>query len=297
MMEYGPPPLFRQGVPARVRFILFVLAALVMILVDGRLRALDSFRSTVVSFTAPLTELIALPGQMLGQGAGYFVSKKTLKAENDRLSEENQLLQLKAARYEELELENTRLRALVEAVPRSGSRVVTGEVLGRVADSFTRRIQINLGESAGIQVGMPVIGAMGALGQVSRVVAHLSEITLVTDHNQQISVMNERTGERYIASGTGEELLDVLFVAPGADVEPGDRLVTTGLDRLFPPNITVGTVRDTAYQPGETYKRVSATPSVDLSDLRFATVILVDPNPTAALEKPEETTIRRRAPR
>lgn len=268
-----------------------------MILVDGRLRALDSFRSTVVSVTAPLTELIALPGQMLGQGAGYFVSKKTLKAENDRLSEENQLLQLKAARFEELELENTRLRALVEAVPRSGNRVVTGEVLGRVADSFTRRIQINLGENAGIQIGMPVIGAMGALGQVSRVVAHLSEITLVTDHNQQISVMNERTGERYIASGTGEELLDVLFVAPGADVQPGDRLVTTGLDRLFPPNITVGTVHDTSYQPGETYKRVSALPSVDLSDLRFATVILVDSNPTAALEKPEETAIRRRAPR
>ena len=97
--------------------------------------------------------------------------------------------------------------------------MVTGEVLGRVSDQFTRRLQINLGEKSGIVQGMPVIGAFGILGQITRVAATQSEITLITDHRQRIAVMNERTGERYILAGTGEELMDLLFVQPSADIK------------------------------------------------------------------------------
>ncbi len=293
-MEYGPPPLFRQGVPARARFIFFVLVSLVLMLVDGRLRALDGFRGAVVSFTEPLTELVALPGELLGRGEGYFVSKRNLSNENARLSEENQKLLLRAARYAELEEENRVLRELVGAVPRTSSRVVTAEVLGRVADNFSRRIRINLGEKDGLKLGMPVIGASGALGQVSRVIPHLSEVTLITDHNQQIAVMNERTHERYIAAGTGEVLLDVLFVKPDADIRPGDLLVTTGLDGLFPRNVAVAEISAVDHEPQESYQRVTASPLFEMHELQFATIILTDPNPTAALDEVEEEPLQRR---
>ncbi len=287
-MEYGPPPLFRHGISAKVRFIFFVVLSLVAILVDGRLKALDGLRSAVISFTSPITQLASLPAEILREGSGYFTSKKKLAAENQRLSEENQLLQLKAGRYEEIELENKRLRALVNAVPRTASRTVTAEVIGRIADPFSMRLQINAGERSGIAVGMPVIGAFGILGQVSRVVAHQAEVTLLTDHKQQIAVQNERTGMRYIINGTGDNLLDVLFVPPKADVREGDRLVTSGLDLLFPRNILVGTVNGIEYQPGETYRRVSALPSAEMNDIQFATVILQNPNPTFELKETDK---------
>lgn len=298
-MQYGPPPLFRQGVSARVRFIFFVVLSLVAILVDGRLRALEGLRSAIISFTSPIERVVSLPSKLIGEGENYFTSKSKLAAENRRLTEENQLLQLKAARLDEMTHENERLRALVNAVPRSFSQVVTAEVIGRVADPFTNRIQINVGEIEGLQTGMPVIGAFGALGQISRVVAHAAEVTLLTDHRQQIAVMNERTGALFIASGTGDGLLDVLFVLPKADIKLGDRLVTSGLDHLFPRNILVGTVDAINYQPGETYQRISAVPSVDTADIQFATVVLTNPIPAASLdeENAKSPLERRRRPR
>lgn len=172
-MEYGPPPLFRQGMSVRIRFLLSVLAAIILILVDGRLRAVDGFRSALVSFTTPLVEVVAAPARFIGEYENYFTSKRTLSDENQRLKEENQLLLLRAARLNELEVENARLRSLVEAVPRTTSHTKTAEVLGRVSDPFVSRLQINLGERDGLVTGMPVIGVYGVLGQVNRTVHHV----------------------------------------------------------------------------------------------------------------------------
>ena len=297
-MEYGPPPLFRQGISARVRFIFFVLMSVILILVDGRLRSLDDFRSAVVSFTTPMVELATLPMKLFDQTEGYFVSKVRLKNENDQLSEENQRLSLEVARLREMQEENDRLRRLVGAVPRTSDKVVTAEVLGRVSDQFTRRLKINLGEKDGLKTGMPVIGAFGVLGQLSRLIAHQAEVTLITDHRQRLSVMNERTGERFILAGTGEEVMDLLFVLPNADVKAGDRLVTSGIDKIFPRQISAGIIRESSHQPGETYRTVSVTPTVELDDIQFATVIMTDPSLATALDDIRENdVIRRRAGR
>ena len=287
-MEYGPPPLFRQGMSVRIRFLLSVLAAIILILVDGRLRAVDGFRSALVSFTTPLVEVVAAPARFIGEYENYFTSKRTLSDENQRLKVENQLLLLRAARLNELEVENARLRSLVEAVPRTTSHTKTAEVLGRVSDPFVSRLQINLGERDGLVTGMPVIGVYGVLGQVNRTVLHQAEVRLLTEQHQQISVVNERTGVHYIATGTGEPELDLLFVRQDDDLRAGDRLVTSGFDKIFPRNIAVATVTSVTHTPGETYQRVSASPGAITDDIQFATVILVDPNPTAALEAQTE---------
>lgn len=284
-MEYGPPPLFRQGISVRVRFLLSVLLAIILILIDGRLRAVDGFRSALVSFTSPLVEVVGAPARLLTQSEDYFVSKRNLTAENARLKEENQLLLLRAARQQELEEENKRLRKLVEATPRTTSRTRTAEVVGIVSDPFVKRLQINLGERDGITTGMPVIGVYGVLGQIGRTVAHLSEVRLLTEQHQQISVVNARTGVHYIANGTGETDLDLLFVRLHEDVKVGDQLVTSGFDKVFPRNLMVATIRSVTHVPGETYQRVTATPAAINDDIQFATIILTDPNPTAALQE------------
>ena len=279
-MAYGAPPLFRQGVSARARFLFFLMLSLAAILVDGRLRSLDGLRSTVVSFTSPIVEAIHLPGRILGEGQGYFMSKRRLNEEVQRLSEENQLLQLSAARYEEVQQENESLRRLINTVPRAADKVATAEVIGRIADPFSRRIQINIGSREGVEVGMPVIGPFGVLGQISRVVNRLSEVTLLTDHTIRLSVINRRTGAFFILSGTGDDALSVLFALPSADIRPGDELITSGLDNLFPKAILAARVTATSYQPGEPYQRVEAAAVADVEDIQFATVCLLYTSPS-----------------
>lgn len=284
-MAYGAPPLFRQGVSIRARFLFFLMLSLAVILVDGRLRALDVFRSALTSFLTPFKEVVQLPGLFIENSAGYFISKKNLNEEIQRLTKENQLLQLDAARMEEMRQENENLRHLVSALAATTDHVVTTEVIGRPADPFSRRIQIAAGALDGVQVGMPVIGPFGVLGQVSRTVSHQSEVTLISDHKSRISVINNRTGQIFLLAGTGDSgLLTVAFAQPSADLQPGDELVTSGLDHLYPKAVLTAIVKSSTYVPGEAYRRVEATAAADLTDVQFATVVLVNPHPTAELD-------------
>ena len=284
-MAYGAPPLFRQGVSIRARFLFFLMLSLAVILVDGRLRALDDFRSALTSFLTPFKEVVQLPGLFIENSAGYFISKKNLNEEIQRLTKENQLLQLDAARMEEMRQENENLRHLVSALAATTDHVVTTEVIGRPADPFSRRIQIAAGALDGVQVGMPVIGPFGVLGQVSRTVGHQSEVTLISDHKSRISVINNRTGQIFLLAGTGDSgLLTVAFAQPSADLQPGDELVTSGLDHLYPKAVLTAIVKSSTYVPGEAYRRVEATAAADLTDVQFATVVLVNPHPTAELD-------------
>mgnify|MGYP003196344160 FL=1 len=284
-MAYGAPPLFRQGVSIRARFLFFLMLSLAVILVDGRLRALDDFRSALTSFLTPFKEVVQLPGLFIENSAGYFISKKNLNEEIQRLTKENQLLQLDAARMEEMRQENENLRHLVSAFAATSDHVVTTEVIGRPADPFSRRIQIAAGTLDGVQVGMPVIGPFGVLGQVSRTVSHQSEVTLISDHKSRISVINNRTGQIFLLAGTGDSgLLTVAFAQPSADLQPGDELVTSGLDHLYPKAVLTAIVKSSTYVPGEAYRRVEATAAADLTDVQFATVVLVNPHPTAELD-------------
>ena len=284
-MAYGAPPLFRQGVSIRARFLFFLMLSLAVILVDGRLRALDDFRSALTSFLTPFKEVVQLPGLFIENSAGYFISKKNLNEEIQRLTKENQLLQLDAARMEEMRQENENLRHLVSALAATTDHVVTTEVIGRPADPFSRRIQIAAGTLDGVQVGMPVIGPFGVLGQVSRTVSHQSEVTLISDHKSRISVINNRTGQIFLLAGTGDSgLLTVAFAQPSADLQPGDELVTSGLDHLYPKAVLTAIVKSSTYVPGEAYRRVEATAAADLTNVQFATVVLVNPHPTAELD-------------
>lgn len=284
-MAYGAPPLFRQGVSIRARFLFFLMLSFAVILVDGRLRALDDFRSALTSFLTPFKEVVQLPGLFIENSAGYFISKKNLNEEIQRLTKENQLLQLDAARMEEMRQENENLRHLVSALAATTDHVVTTEVIGRPADPFSRRIQIAAGTLDGVQVGMPVIGPFGVLGQVSRTVSHQSEVTLISDHKSRISVINNRTGQIFLLAGTGDSgLLTVAFAQPSADLQPGDELVTSGLDHLYPKAVLTAIVKSSTYVPGEAYRRVEATAAADLTDVQFATVVLVNPHPTAELD-------------
>lgn len=284
-MAYGAPPLFRQGVSIRARFLFFLMLSLAVILVDGRLRALDDFRSALTSFLTPFKEVVQLPGLFIENSASYFISKKNLNEEIQRLTKENQLLQLDAARMEEMRQENENLRHLVSALAATTDHVVTTEVIGRPADPFSRRIQIAAGALDGVQVGMPVIGPFGVLGQVSRTVSHQSEVTLISNHKSRISVINNRTGQIFLLAGTGDSgLLTVAFAQPSADLQPGDELVTSGLDHLYPKAVLTAIVKSSTYVPGEAYRRVEATAAADLTDVQFATVVLVNPHPTAELD-------------
>lgn len=290
-MPSGTPPLFLQGLSIQARFYIFLALSIFLILIDSRLRVLDNFRSTVSTLIAPMAQLTEVPSLVIEKSKTYFVSKATLYLDNQRLQEENQRLSLQNAQLTALEQENNALRELVHALPRSSSQVITAEVLGMVSDPFSKRIRINRGSQDGILVGMPVIGSTGVIGQISRVIQKSSEITLLTDHTQKLSVFNSRTKKNFILSGTGSHTTQLQFIEPNQDIKIGDILRTTGLDRIFPAQIYAGRISNIQYTPGDTYQVVEVeAPAFDHLD--FVSILLVNPQPMADWDKPNQDSRR-----
>jgi len=145
---------------------------------------------------------------------------------------------------EQLKLENDHLRRLLELKQRNPTLAMAAEVIYEAADPFTRKMILDKGAAQGIQNSSPVMDDQGILGQVTRVHPLVSEITLVTDREHSIPVLNTRTGARGVAFGEsgGAPLLELRYMATNADIEEGDVLTTSGVDGVYPPGIPVAKV-------------------------------------------------------
>jgi rod shape-determining protein MreC len=118
-------------------------------------------------------------------------------------------------------------------------------VLYDAADPYTRKVVVDKGLTQGVVAGSPVIDESGVLGQVTRVHPLVSEVTLITDRDQAIPVLNTRTGARSVAFGdpvTHGGVLELRFMAGNADVQVGDILTTSGIDGIYPPGLPVARV-------------------------------------------------------
>jgi rod shape-determining protein MreC len=170
---------------------------------------------------------------------------------------------LKLQKIEQLQVENAHLRRLLNLRPQLSVSAKTVQVLYETPDPFSQRIVIDKGMTEGIVVGSPVIDESGVLGQVTRVYPWVSEVTLLTDRDQSIPVMNVRTGQRNIAFGNpghASGALELRFVPPGADVEVGDLLSTSGIDGVYPAGLHVAKVSRIDRRTDAAFARIHATP-------------------------------------
>jgi rod shape-determining protein MreC len=242
-MDYSPPPLFKQGAPARVKVTVFALVSLVLLVVDARLHVLNSVRQVAATVLYPLQMAALMPRDAVASMGGYFSSLSSLQNEVRDLKN-HQVAQAQIMQQAQLQMaENAHLRRLLGAREYLPVQSIMSEILYDARDPSTRRIVLDRGTRNGVQLGLPVIDNAGVVGQVTRVFPFTSEVTLLTDKEQAIPVQVLRSGLRSIAYGRGRSgLLDLRFVAPDADIQVGDVIVTSGLDGMYPAGLAVAKV-------------------------------------------------------
>ncbi|MBP6813752.1 MAG: rod shape-determining protein MreC, partial [Burkholderiaceae bacterium] len=179
---------------------------------------------------------------------------------------------------EQVGAENQRLRELLGARERAAIPSVIAEVLYDTRDPYSRRLVLDKGLQHGLLAGQPVIDARGVIGQITRVLPLSSEVTLLTDRNATLPVELQRTGQRAIAFGGGNDgLLDLRFLAASSDIKAGDNVVTSGLDGVYPPGLPVGKVaRLEAPGTSGIFGRVLIAPTAAIDRSRLMLVLLVD---------------------
>lgn len=301
-MDYSPPPLFKQGAPARVKVTVFALVSLLLLVVDARLHVLNTVRQVAATVLYPLQMAALMPRDAVASMGGYFSSLSSLQNEVRDLKNQ-QVAQAQAMQQAQLQMaENAHLRRLLEAREYLPVQSIMGEILYDARDPSTRRIVLDRGTRNGVQPGLPVIDNAGVIGQVTRVFPFTSEVTLLTDKEQAIPVQVLRSGLRSIAHGRGRSgLLDLRFVAPDADIQVGDVIVTSGLDGLYPAGLAVAKVAQVEKVAAGAFGRVVCQPLGGVDRNRQLLIVMSSvtrtPRPPQPAQPAAHGAVRRKLPK
>ena len=285
-ISVDPPPFFHRGPSPLMRLAFFGLLSIALLFTDTRYRYLESVRRVVAVALYPVQRAVQLPGEAFSYVSTYFSSQRALAGDNAALKQ--QLLTDAAAvqNYPLLEQENNRLRALLSVEARFRGAAIAAEVLYSGRDPFTQRLFVDKGDVAGVQTGQAVIDDIGVVGQVTRVFPYMAEVTLVTDKDHAVPVKVERSGVRSVMYGAGTgRLPELRFLSPNSEIQPGDRLVTSGIDGTYPPGLAVAQVTSVERETGQMFARVTCKP---LAGIDASLQVLILGNAAAAMPRPEE---------
>lgn len=280
-LDRTTPAFFRQGLSSTLKLLLLGAISIGLMVADHRLQVSQPIRSTLSVALMPLQWATLLPGRITDAVGHYF---RGLESAQDAQLKYQTLTMAQAQRLqrvEQLEAENTQLRELLQLQAQHPAVGRVCEILYGAQDPYSEKLLINKGTMANIQPGSAVIDAQGVVGQVTRVYPLRSEVTLLIDRGQHISVMNARTNVRYVAQGLPANLggaLELQYVPSNADDQKDDLLVTSGIDGVFPAGLHVGRIETVDRRVNSSFARVLATPA---SQRHGRHVLVLDPPGTA----------------
>ena len=281
-LSQQPPPFFHRGPSPLARLAFFGLLSLALLFTDNHYKYLESVREVVAIALHPLQRIAAFPGEAAERVADYFRSLQELEKENRRLQKELLTQAPMVQAYATLERENTALRALAQIERQGAGMGAFAEVLYGARDPFSQKVIIDKGAEHQIKAGQAVIDETGVVGQVTRVFPWMSEVTLITDKDQAVPVKVRRNGVRSVLYGAGTgRPLELRFMAANADVQPGDVLVTSGIDGTYPPDLAVAVVTAVERDTGLMFARINCQPAAGVDHSRQL-LVLASAAPLAA---------------
>lgn len=274
-IDRTPPPFFRQGYSALTKVVFFSALALFLMVADTRLAVTMPLRAAMAAAINPLQRALQVPVELVQGGGDYLRGLRNALAGEDAARKRATMLAERAAAADRLADENTRLRALLDMKTALPVRAQAAQVLYEASDPFSRKVFIDRGMTQGIVAGSPVLTDSGVIGQVTRAYPLSSEVTLVTDKDAAIPVLNRRTQQRGAAFGgiAQGSAMELRFVAANADVKVGDELRTSGIDGVYPPDLPVAKVASVERLAEGGFARVILAPAAPFDGVRHVLVL------------------------
>jgi len=247
-----------------------VLLLAVQIKKDSRGRLI---RVWVISAASPFERTGAWGfGKMRGVWNHYFALQTTAR-ENEALRAENDALKLTISEMQSRSAEADRLATLLNFKrAHAAASLLAARVIAVSAGTASRTIEVDRGERDGVARNMAVITPDGAVGKVIAVYRDSAQVLLLTDKEGGAGTMLVNSRTQGVVGGTGDPTIIMKYVANEEEVKVGEKIVTSGMDKIFPRDIPVGTVVEV--KTGTPFKQIRVQPAARLDRLETVIVLL-----------------------
>lgn len=243
-----------------------------------QVRRVKENQSTLLIRVWTVTAITPLEKGIVGLESGMgnlwhnYIYLRGVRKENRELKEEIQQLRLNEVRISEDAQQAHRLQVLLGFKEQYLSKTVAAQVIGSGGSDRSRVVFIDKGDDAQLRTDMPVITADGIVGKVVRVFAHSAQVLLINDENSGAGAILEKSRLQGILKGTPVGGLILDKVMSDEQIQPGDRVLTSGGDRIFPKGMPVGTVAQVS-KGKDSFLNIRIKPAADLSKLEEVLVV------------------------
>jgi rod shape-determining protein MreC len=187
--------------------------------------------------------------------------------------------------FASLKSENEDLRNLLDATKASVHSANLAEIVYTGRDPFTQKVIVDRGTTKNVLLGQVVVDGAGVLGQVTRVFSYTSEVTLITDKELAIPIQIERNSLRAIAFGHGRDnKLNLPYLPVNVDIQKGDKLVTSGIDGVYPTGLAVAVVDSVKTNANSPFAQIIAKPVAGIQNHRQVLILSSELNELVAKE-------------
>ena len=228
----------------------------------------------------PVGQLVRLPLEAvssLDQGISnmwqQYIALQSVEEENHRLRQEIEWLHDQNSQLREAAAATQRLTALLQFKEQALPTMIAAQVIGRDSSNRYRSVILNKGESDGIQKDMGVITPSGVVGRVVKTTGATSVVLLVTDSNNAIAGLIQRTRDEGIVEGTPQGRANLKYIPMLSAVKEGDHVVTSGLVGGFPRGIAIGTITGIDREEGALFQTAELAPEVDVNHVEEVLII------------------------
>ena len=205
-------------------------------------RRIDPFGSVVLDAMRPLQSITASVIEAVAGAWRTYVALIGVNQENQQLRRRIAELEQQAVRLAEVEQTDKRLEALLNLRSSLDGDLQAAQIIGRDPLPWFSSMTIDKGEADGVHKNAAVLSPMGVVGQIMITGTHSARVLLITDHNSGVDAVVQRSRARGIVEGALDGGCVMKYLKRGEDVQVGDRVVTSGLDGIFPKGIIVGEV-------------------------------------------------------
>jgi rod shape-determining protein MreC len=220
----------------------------------------------------PLEAIASIDAGVADRWAQY-VALQGVREENQQLRKEIEWLRGQHNQLRESAAATERLTGLLSFKEQALPAMVAAQVIGRDATNRYRAIILNKGESDGIKPDMGVVTPAGVVGRVVKTTGASSVVLLVTDPNNAIAGLIQRTRDEGVVEGTQDGLARLKYIPLLSTLRDGDRVVTSGLVGGFPRGLVIGTITRIDKEEGALFQSAELMPEVDVSRVEEVLVI------------------------